>query len=108
MFQTLMSTLLMVLHMLDEKKSQVSVKTFQDYSQLMFLPYIERMLPDIVRIYVVQDVYSEDPGESLKAHTHGTTVDLVILFGSPTTPTFLLSGSTSFGVMQTKIVCSNF
>ena len=51
-------------HILDPKKSQVSVKTFHDYAQLVFLPYIERMLQDVVRIYIVWDTYMED---SLKA-----------------------------------------
>ena len=33
-----------LVHILDPKKSQVSVKTFHDYAQMVFLPYIERML----------------------------------------------------------------
>ena len=50
-----------LVHILDPKKSQVTVKTFQDYSQL---PYMGRMLQDVVRIDVVWDVFRED---SLKA-----------------------------------------
>ena len=55
-----------LLHILDPKKPQVSVKTFNEYAQLVFLPYIERMLQDVVRIDVVWDTYMED---SLKAQT---------------------------------------
>ena len=55
-----------LVHLLDPNKSQVSVKTFHDYAQLVFLPCIERMLQDVVRIDVVWDTYVED---SLKAQT---------------------------------------
>ena len=55
-----------LVHILDPKKSQVSVKTFHDYAQNVFLPYIERMLQDVIRIDVVWDTYVED---SLKAQT---------------------------------------
>ena len=55
-----------LVHILDPKKSQVSVKIFHDYAQIVFLPYIERMLQDVVRIDVVWDTYVED---SLKAQT---------------------------------------
>ena len=55
-----------LVHILDPKKSQVSVKTFHDYAQNVFLPYIERMLQDVFPIYVVWDTYVED---SLNAQT---------------------------------------
>ena len=55
-----------LVHILDPKKSQISVKTIHDYSQLVLLPYIERMLQDVVRIDIVWDTYMED---SLKAQT---------------------------------------
>ena len=55
-----------LVHILDPKKSQVSVKTFHDYAQNVFLPYIECMLQDVFPIYVVWDTYVED---SLKAQT---------------------------------------
>ena len=55
-----------LVHILDPKKSQVSVRTFHDYAKNVFLPYIERMLQDVVRIDVVWDTYVED---SLKAQT---------------------------------------
>ena len=42
-----------LVRILDPKKSQVSVKTFHDYAQIVFLSYIERMLQDVVRINVV-------------------------------------------------------
>ena len=53
-------------HTLDPKKSKVPVKSFKDYSQLGFLPYLECMLQDVGRLDVVWDVYKED---SLKAQT---------------------------------------
>ena len=55
-----------LVHILDPKKSQVSVKMFHDYAQILFLPYKERMLQDVVRIDIVWDTYVED---SLKAQT---------------------------------------
>ena len=55
-----------LVHILDPKKSQVSVRTFHDYAKNVFLPYIERMLQDVVRIDVVWDTYVDD---SLKAQT---------------------------------------
>lgn len=55
-----------LVHMLDPKKSLLPVKTFQAYSQSVFLPYIEHMLQDVVRVDVVWDVYWDD---SLKAQT---------------------------------------
>ena len=55
-----------LVHTLDPKKSKVPVKTFQDYSQLVFLPYLECMLQDVGHLAVVWDVYKED---SLKAQT---------------------------------------
>ena len=55
-----------LVHIIDPKKSQVTVKTFQDYSQLVFFPYMGRMLQDVVRTDVVWYVYRED---SLNAQT---------------------------------------
>ena len=60
------SSMVLPLHTHDPKKSKVPVKTFQDYSQLVFLAYLERMLQDVGRLDVVWDVYKED---SLKAQT---------------------------------------
>jgi hypothetical protein len=37
-----------------------NITAFQDYSQLVFLHYIEHMLQDVVCIDVVWDVYRED------------------------------------------------
>ena len=42
-----------IVHMLDPKKSQLHVRTFQDYSQLVFLPYIGKLLQDVSRIDIV-------------------------------------------------------
>ena len=55
-----------LVHILDPKTSQVTVKTFQDYSELVFFPFMGPMLQDIVRMDVVWDVYRED---SLKAQS---------------------------------------
>ena len=49
-----------LVHTLDQKKSKEAVKTFQNYSQLVFLPYLERILQDVARLDVVWDVYTED------------------------------------------------
>ena len=54
------------MHLLDPKKSSVTVKTFQDYAHGVFLPYIERMLQHVVRVDTDWDVYRDD---SLKAYT---------------------------------------
>ena len=93
-----------LVHTLDPKKSKVPVKTFQAYSQLVFLPYLERMLQDVGRLDVVWGVYKEDS----QRHKHDRTVELVTISGLPTTLTFLVTGITSFIVIQTKRVCSNF
>jgi len=55
-----------LVHSLDPKKSNATMKTVNDYSQHMFLPYLEHMLRDVLRIDVVWDVYRKD---SLKAQT---------------------------------------
>ena len=44
---------------LDPKKSRILIKTFQDYSQLVFLLYVRCMLQDVVRVYVGWDAYRE-------------------------------------------------
>ena len=54
------------MHTLDPNKSKVPVKIFQDYSHLVFLPYLECMLQYVGRLDVGWDVYKEN---SLKAHT---------------------------------------
>ena len=55
-----------LMHILDPKKSNVAVKTFGDFSQILFVPYISRQLQSVVRLDVVWDVYK--PG-SLKSAT---------------------------------------
>ena len=67
-----------LVHILHPKKSQCSVKTFKDYANHVFLPYIQRTLHDVVRLDVVWDVYIND---SLKAQTrekrgHGSRIKL--------------------------------
>ena len=52
-----------VVHILDPKKSTQSVKTFEDYAKHVFIPYVQKMLLDVVRLDVVWDVYRK---ESLK------------------------------------------
>ena len=46
-----------LVHTLDPKKSTLPVKTFQDYAQRVFLPYLECMLQDTVCVDVVWDSY---------------------------------------------------
>ena len=55
-----------LMHKLDPRKSSIHTKTFQDYVQWIFLPYIEHILQDVARVDIVFDVYHED---NLKAQT---------------------------------------
>ena len=55
-----------LVHMLDPHKSSIPIRTFRDYSQLVFLPYIKHILRDVVRVDVVWDIYKEN---SLKTQT---------------------------------------
>ena len=55
-----------LVHMLDPHKSSQPIRTFKDYSQLVFLPYIQRMLQEVFRVDIVWDIYKED---SLKTQT---------------------------------------
>ena len=41
-----------LVHIHDHKKYQIPIKTFQDYSQLVFLPHIICILQEVVRVYV--------------------------------------------------------
>ena len=54
-----------LVHLLEPKKSTITVKTFQDYAYGVFLPYIERMLQHVC-VDIVWDVHRDD---SLKAYT---------------------------------------
>ena len=55
-----------LVHMLDPHKSSIPIRTFMDYSQLAFLPYIKHILQDVVHVDVVWDIYKE---HSLKTQT---------------------------------------
>ena len=60
-----------IVRILDPNKSQVSVKTFHDYAQLVFMPYIKRMLQDVVRVDVVWEPciwYSPRVSNSTNVH----------------------------------------
>ena len=61
-----------LVHALDPKKSKETVKTFQNYSQLVFLPCLERMLQDVARLDVVWDIYKEDSLKSQTRQNRGT------------------------------------
>ena len=60
-----------ILHILDPNKTHKSVKTFHDYAQLVFLPYMERMLQDVVQIDFVWDTYG---GQSKGTNTNETLI----------------------------------
>ena len=53
-----------LVHVHDPKKSQIPIKTFQDYSQLVCLSHIRCMLLEVVHVYFLMS--TED---SLKAQT---------------------------------------
>ncbi len=55
-----------LVHSLDPKKADKSLKTFDDYSSKVFLPYLVKHLQLADRVDVVWDVYRPD---SLKAFT---------------------------------------
>ena len=55
-----------IVHLLDPKKSTQSVKTFEEYTKYVFLPYVQKMLNDVARLDIVWDVYRKD---SLKSQT---------------------------------------
>lgn len=55
-----------LVHTLDPKRVTTTVKTFRDYCQLVFLPYLGHMLQGVERIDIVWDVYKAD---SLKTQT---------------------------------------
>lgn len=55
-----------LVHTLDPKTATTSVKTFKDYAECVFLPYLKRQLVHVTRVDVVWDAYKAD---SLKAHT---------------------------------------
>ena len=46
-----------LMYTIDPKKSNVTVKTFGDFSQLVFLLYVERQLQYVQRLDFVWDVY---------------------------------------------------
>ena len=46
-----------LMYTLDPKKSNVTVKTFGDFLQLVFLPYVERQLQSVKRLDFECDVY---------------------------------------------------
>ena len=56
-----------LIYTFDPQKSNVTVKTFGDFSQLVFLPYVERQLQSVERLDFVWDVYKAG---SLKSSTH--------------------------------------
>ncbi|XP_046379912.2 uncharacterized protein LOC124151470 [Haliotis rufescens] len=53
-------------HTLDAKTATTNVKTFKDYAEYVFVPYLKRQLVHAARVDVVWDTYIAD---SLKAHT---------------------------------------
>ena len=55
-----------LVHLLDSKKANVIIKTFDDYTENLFVPYLMKELFTTIKIDVVWDVYKSD---SLKAYT---------------------------------------
>lgn len=51
---------------LNPKTATTNVKTFKDYAECVFVPYLKRQLVHVARVDVVWDAYKAD---SLKAHT---------------------------------------
>ena len=49
-----------LVHMLDPHKSSIPIMTFRDYSQLIFLPYINHMLQYFVCVNAVWDIYKNN------------------------------------------------
>ena len=53
-----------LIHTLDPKTATTNVKTFKDYAECVFVPYLKRQLANVARVDVVWDAYKAD---SLKA-----------------------------------------
>ena len=64
-----------LVHMLDPHKSSIPIRTFRDYSQLVFLPYIKHMLQDVVRVDVVWDIYKKNSLKTQTRQDRGSGVD---------------------------------
>ncbi len=60
-----------LVHTLDPKKSNVVLKTFQDYSQKLFLPYVTRQLNNVKRLDIVWDTYIADSLKSQARECRG-------------------------------------
>ena len=60
-----------LMYTFDPKKSNVTVKTFRDFSQLVFLPYVERQLQSVERLDFVWDVYKVGGLQSSTRKRHG-------------------------------------
>ena len=63
-----------LLHTLDPKKSNTiaPVNTFADYSEQVFIPYIEKRLRDVYRVDIIWDVYRENSFKSQTRKNRGS------------------------------------
>ncbi len=61
-----------LVHTLNSKRSGVMVKTFQDYSEYIFLPHIARQLQCVKRLDVVWDVYTAGSIKSYARECRGS------------------------------------
>ncbi len=61
-----------LVHTLNPKRSSVMVKTFQDYSEHIFLPHIARQLQCVKRLDVVWDVYTAGSIKSYARECRGS------------------------------------
>ena len=88
-----------LMYTLDPKKSNISVNTFGDFSQLVFLPYVERQLQSVKRLDFVWDIYKAG---SL-SHLPGSAVEWVKLFELQPVQDCRPTGKPFFGLIRTKL-----
>ena len=70
-----------LVHVFDEHKAGIPIRTFRDHSQLIFLPNIKHMLQNVVCVNVVWDIYKnslktqtrQDRGSGNHIWVHNTT-----------------------------------
>ena len=87
------------MYTLDPKKSNVTVKTFGDFSQLVFLPYVERQLQSVERLDFVWDVYKAGSLKSPTRERRGMGDAITVAANTRLRPT----GKLFFGLIRTKL-----
>ena len=61
-----------LIHSLNPHKSAKTIKTFEDYSQLVVIPHLMKQLQTVTRVDVVWDIYKADSLKSSTRLAHGT------------------------------------